>query len=188
MKYILYFFISTFRSVCAVPNMAIFCSSLVSCFTRCVAQVFSVWFWDGSTCPYYYWNHFCSYIAHAVCFYGRSLYCRLFLGSFLITFLPSEVAVSISLHVPVLNFSASWGRVLNGPPQLIYRREGDLVPIIQKMGRAPGPVWTSVENLVAQDSISGPSIPPTICQPSLAYLLVIVKHTKSFLKVSISFF
>jgi len=29
---LLYFYISTFRSVCAVPNMAVFCSSLTSCF------------------------------------------------------------------------------------------------------------------------------------------------------------
>jgi hypothetical protein len=29
---ILYFHISTFRSMCAVPNMAVFCSSLTSCF------------------------------------------------------------------------------------------------------------------------------------------------------------
>jgi len=29
---LLYFYISTFRSMCAVPNMAIFCSSLTSCF------------------------------------------------------------------------------------------------------------------------------------------------------------
>jgi len=28
----LYFYISTFRSMCAVPNMAVFCSSLTSCF------------------------------------------------------------------------------------------------------------------------------------------------------------
>jgi len=26
------FYISTFRSMCAVPNMAVFCSSLTSCF------------------------------------------------------------------------------------------------------------------------------------------------------------
>jgi len=30
--YLLYFYISTFRSMCAVPNMAVFCSSLTSCF------------------------------------------------------------------------------------------------------------------------------------------------------------
>ena len=29
---LLYFYISTFRSICAVPNMAVFCSSLTSCF------------------------------------------------------------------------------------------------------------------------------------------------------------
>jgi len=29
---VLYFYISTFRSMCAVPNMAVFCSSLTSCF------------------------------------------------------------------------------------------------------------------------------------------------------------
>jgi hypothetical protein len=29
---LLYFYINTFRSMCAVPNMAVFCSSLTSCF------------------------------------------------------------------------------------------------------------------------------------------------------------
>jgi hypothetical protein len=29
---LLYFYIRTFRSMCAVPNMAVFCSSLTSCF------------------------------------------------------------------------------------------------------------------------------------------------------------
>ena len=29
---LLYFYISTFRSLCAVPNMAVFCSSFTSCF------------------------------------------------------------------------------------------------------------------------------------------------------------
>jgi len=32
MLIILYFYISTFRSMCALPNMAVFCSSLISCF------------------------------------------------------------------------------------------------------------------------------------------------------------
>ena len=27
--------------------------------SRYVAQVFSEWFWDGSSCSYYYWYHFC---------------------------------------------------------------------------------------------------------------------------------
>ena len=29
---LLFFYFSTFRSMCAVPNMAVFCSSLTSCF------------------------------------------------------------------------------------------------------------------------------------------------------------
>jgi len=29
---LLYFYISAFRSMCAVPNMAVFCNSLTSCF------------------------------------------------------------------------------------------------------------------------------------------------------------
>ena len=29
---LLYFYVSTFRSMCAVPNMAVFCSSFTSCF------------------------------------------------------------------------------------------------------------------------------------------------------------
>ena len=32
MKCVLCFYISTFRSMCAVPNVAVFCSSLISCF------------------------------------------------------------------------------------------------------------------------------------------------------------
>jgi hypothetical protein len=31
-KCVLYFYISTSRSLCAVPNMAYFCNSLISCF------------------------------------------------------------------------------------------------------------------------------------------------------------
>ena len=37
---LLYFYISTFRSVCAVPNVAVFCSSFTSCF------------------PYYYYYYY----------------------------------------------------------------------------------------------------------------------------------
>jgi len=32
MKYVLYFYISTLRSMCAVPNMTVVCSSLISSF------------------------------------------------------------------------------------------------------------------------------------------------------------
>ena len=37
---ILHFYISTFRSVCAVPNMAVFCSSLISCFPGMLLMYF----------------------------------------------------------------------------------------------------------------------------------------------------
>jgi hypothetical protein len=45
---ILYFYISTFRSMCAVPNMAVFCSSLVSCSTGVFSR-----FSDFSSYPYF---------------------------------------------------------------------------------------------------------------------------------------
>ena len=37
---LLYFYISTFRSMCAVPNMAVFCSSITSCFPVCCSRIF----------------------------------------------------------------------------------------------------------------------------------------------------
>ena len=42
---LLYFYISTFRSMCAVPNMAVFCSSLIS------------WF-PGMLLTYYYYYYY----------------------------------------------------------------------------------------------------------------------------------
>ena len=38
---LLYFYVRTFRSMCAVPNMAVFCSSFTSWFPGNVAYVFS---------------------------------------------------------------------------------------------------------------------------------------------------
>ena len=43
--------------LCAVSNMAVFCSSLISCFPG-LSFRFSEWFGDCSSCPYYYWYHF----------------------------------------------------------------------------------------------------------------------------------
>ena len=37
---LLYFYISTFHSTCAVPNMAVFCSSLISCFPVMLLRYF----------------------------------------------------------------------------------------------------------------------------------------------------
>ena len=37
---LLYFYINTFQSMCAVPNMAVFCSSLTSCFPGMLLMYF----------------------------------------------------------------------------------------------------------------------------------------------------
>ena len=37
---LLYFYITTSQSICAVPNMAVFCSSLTSCFPRMLLTYF----------------------------------------------------------------------------------------------------------------------------------------------------
>jgi len=89
---VLYFYISPFQSMCALPNMAVFCSSLIS--ER---------FCDGSISPYYYWYHFCFYIPHShtdthSISVVRSLYFRIFLTSFLITFLSPGIVTSVHYH------------------------------------------------------------------------------------------
>jgi hypothetical protein len=72
--------------------------------------------------------------------------------------------------------------------QPLYFLEEDLVPIVQKMGGPQGQSGQERKNSSPQDLIPGPSMPTMIHQPSLAYLLVILKITKSFLKIYISFF
>ena len=37
---LLYFYISTFRSMCAVPSMAVFCSSLIRAFLVSCSRIF----------------------------------------------------------------------------------------------------------------------------------------------------
>jgi hypothetical protein len=37
---LLCFYVSTFRSMCAVPNMAVFCSPLTSGFLECCSRIF----------------------------------------------------------------------------------------------------------------------------------------------------
>ena len=67
---ILSLYISTFRSMCAVPNIAVVCSFLIDfVFSRHVAQVFSEWFRDGSSCLSYYWYHSYFCIPRALYFY-----------------------------------------------------------------------------------------------------------------------
>jgi len=63
---LLYFYISTFRSMCAVLNMAVFCSSLTSCFPGMLLTYFPNDFEIVPVAPYYYWYHLCFYIPHAL--------------------------------------------------------------------------------------------------------------------------
>jgi len=62
--------------------------------SRYVVHVFPKWLWNGPSRAYYYWNHLCFYIPHALYFYFR-----IFSASFLITFLSPEIAASINIHV-----------------------------------------------------------------------------------------
>ena len=84
---LLYFYISTFRSMCAVPNMAVFCSS----FTLCFLGMLLTYFLNDSeivpVAPVITGITFV-YTFHMRCIYiVRSLYFRIFSASFLITFL-----------------------------------------------------------------------------------------------------
>ena len=54
------FYISTFRSMCALPSMSVLSSSFISCFPGTLLRYFLND--SGSTCPYCYWYHICFYI------------------------------------------------------------------------------------------------------------------------------
>ena len=47
--YIVWLYICTFQSMCTVSDMAVFSSFFDFMLSRCVAQVFSEWFWGGSS-------------------------------------------------------------------------------------------------------------------------------------------
>ena len=97
---LLYFNISTFQSMCAVPNMAVFCSSLTSCFPGLLLEYFLNDFEIAPAAP------IITGITFVFTFYMRCipivrfLYFRFFLASFLITFLSPEIATSINIHIP----------------------------------------------------------------------------------------
>ena len=86
--------------MCAVPNMAVFCSSLTSCFPYMLLMYFLNDFKMvpvapiiiGITLAFAFHMHHISIV--------RSLYFKIFLASFLITFLSPEIATSINVHVP----------------------------------------------------------------------------------------
>ena len=96
---LLYFYVSTFRCVCAVLNMAIFCSSLTSWFPGMLLTYFLNDFELIAVIPIitgitlvFTFNMRCISIE-------RSLYFKIFSAYFLITFLSPEVATSVNIHV-----------------------------------------------------------------------------------------
>ena len=84
---LLYFYISTLRSMCAVPNMAVFCSSLTSCFPGMLLTYFFNDFEIVPVAPIITGITFV-FTFHTRCIsIVRSLYFRIFSACFLITFL-----------------------------------------------------------------------------------------------------
>ena len=101
---LLYFYISTFRSMCAVPNIAVFCSSLTSWFPGMLLTYFLN---DFEIVPV---ASIITGITFVVTFHMRcisivkSLYFRIFSASFLITFLSPETEMWLLLllfYLPV---------------------------------------------------------------------------------------
>ena len=97
---LLYFYISTFRSMCGVPNMAVFCSSLTSCFPGMLLTYLLNDFEIVPIAPIitgitfvFTFHMSCISIVRSLCF-------RIFSACFLITFLSPEIATSINIHVP----------------------------------------------------------------------------------------
>jgi hypothetical protein len=66
---ILYYYISTFQSMCAVPNMAVFCCSLTPHFPGTLLKYFMYDFEMVPVAPIATGYHFCFYIPHALYFY-----------------------------------------------------------------------------------------------------------------------
>ena len=97
---LLFFYVSTFRSMCAVPNMAVFCSSLTSCFPVMFLTYFQndfemipvASFITGITFTFSFHMR-CIYILRSLCF-------EIFSAYFLIIFLSPGIATSINMHVP----------------------------------------------------------------------------------------
>ena len=114
---LLYFYISTFRSMCAVLSMAVFLSSLTS-FSWYFAHVFSQWLWNSPSRPYYYWYHLCYYIPRALYFF-----CKVFKFYNLLGFFFNYISVSLVIIITIIEFlisqfwlgniHLSWDAVIN---------------------------------------------------------------------------
>ena len=97
---LLFYYISTFRSMCAAPNMAVFCSSLTSWFPGMLLTYFLNDFEIVPVAPVITGITFV-FTFHMRCIsIVRSLYFKILSASFLITFLSPEIATCINIHVP----------------------------------------------------------------------------------------
>ena len=108
---LLYFYISTFRSMCAVPNVAVFCSSLTSCFPGMLLTYFLNDFEIVPVAPIMTGITFV-FTFHMRCIYiVRSLYFRIFSASFLITFIIIIIIIIIIIRVMAIfiNFFSEVG-------------------------------------------------------------------------------
>ena len=74
-KYAVYFYISTSRSLCAVHSMAVFCSSLISYCSDIFCMAFRSF--QLHLC---YWYHFCLYIPQAYYYYHDYPFYHLYPG------------------------------------------------------------------------------------------------------------
>ena len=107
-KYVLFFYISTFRSMCAVPNMAVVCSALILCFpgmllSYCLSDFELVPFTliiTGISFAFTFHMHWISVM--------RSIYFKIFWLSSLITFLSPGIATSMNMHVPFFCYQGLW--------------------------------------------------------------------------------
>src|SRR5215469_10000157 len=98
---LLYFYVSTFQSRCAVPNIAIFCSFLTSWFPGMLLTYFLNDFEMVPVAPITT-GITLAFTFHMLCIsIVRSLYFKIFSISFLITFLSPEIATAINVHVPI---------------------------------------------------------------------------------------
>ena len=91
---------SLLLSMCAMPNMAVFWSSLTSCFPGMLLTYFLNDFGIVPVAPIITGITFV-FTFHVCCIsILRSLYFRIFSASLLITFPSPEIATSINIHVP----------------------------------------------------------------------------------------
>jgi len=97
---VLYFYISTFGGKCAVPHMAVFCSSLILCSPGMSLRYFLSDFEMVPVVPIITCITFV-FIFHMCCisFLG-SLHFKIFFSFFLITFLSPHTALPINIHLP----------------------------------------------------------------------------------------